>query len=444
MPIKSIENQLDAHGILGNLPRWGKLRKGDEKPENGIGPDLDFFRLTLEAPYAHLMDAFIAKYGDKPMEFRNVFLAANSADDAFQYWYEHRAHARIEKRCDGEEIILSWNKNAAQYDHTPHACTCDPLKPVCKHRGKIDIVLQEFCREVGEWGKLTIETGSFYDIIALRGAMKVAHAFAQNLPGSAFWSIPFRVGRSVRVVPVTINGKRSNKPMSLLFAEAEKEFNHAVFNPMLIAPTQALLMGVNSATGEIPEVVIEQAANWDRDYVNAQTIHLFDHENHQEHAIDQMISAQEVTNAMTDDEVISVIRHNRDRRQAEKQSKKAGKNAPKPPVEGSNSSAVDEPDASELEWVSDTKMTHALLAKASKDLAMDHGAVIQALQWAGGNYTIQNVAEFVGTKAEAWGACIVHHCGYDPDQVKEFITDENSPGRISALALLDRIADIPF
>lgn len=450
MAVKKIEQMLDEQGTLGNLPRWGKLRKGAPKPDDlkkGL-KDLDYFRLTLEPPYAHLMAAFIAKYSDKPREFHNVYLVGDSADNAFQYWYEQRAHARIEKRCDGEEIVMSWSGSNSRYDHTHHDCTCDPNNPTCKLHGKMDIVLPEFCTEMGEWGKLTIETGSWYDIIALRKSMRLAAVFAANLPDVVFWSIPFRVGRAIRPVQVTINGQRSNKPMSLLYADPEKEFNRKVFSPILNAPTQMLLAGTNPATGEIPELVIEQFAAWDRDYVNEQTLHLFDNENHQYNAIEQIIADGNITDTMQDDEVIQTIGILRQQREVEKQqetkTKKPRKNAAKSNVEGSNSSAVDEPDVSQLEWVADTPTVNKFLTKALANLKLDHDQVMRGLQWAMGDYSITQVSQFVGTKEDAWASCVVVHCGYDPDQVAEYITDPANPVRIQAMALLARIADVPF
>lgn len=449
MPIKSIETQLESRGTLGNLPRWGKLRKGAAKPDGKIGPDLDYFRLTLETPYAHLMEAFVAKYTDKPKEFSNVYLAAGSADSAFEYWYEHRAHARIVNRCDGDTVVLSWNDSQAGYDHTPHACTCNPNKRICKHRGRLDIVLPEFCREVDEWGKLTIETGSYYDCVALRSSMMLARDFASSMPDVAFWSIPFRVGRSIRTVPVTIDGKRSNKPMSLLYASTEKQFNRAVFSPMVVAPTQMLL--ADQTTGELPEIFSEQDADWDRDYVNEQTLHLFEDsgsgaENHQANAIDKMIADGSLTDDMTDDQVIDAIQAERLQRASERAKKRADKvrsqNAPKPPVEGSNSRAADDPVFPDLDWVHDVKRVAKFIGKAKKELNLEHGGAINALRWAD-DYTIENVADFHGTPLTAWAACVVMYCDYDSEKVADYITDPESPVRIEAERLINT-KDIPF
>lgn len=448
MPVKSIEKQILDRGVLGNMPRFGKLRKGGEAGEKSPGKDLNYFRLTLEPEYEHIRSEFERLFTVEPIVLRGVMIAADSPDKALDYWYEEWAHARLVKRCDEETVVAHWDDHAASYSNQPHACTCNPLDRACNLTGRLNIVIPALCEAIGQWGILTVLTGSIYDVTALRASMHVAGAFMQRIQNVAFWSVPFEVGRVIRKVPVTINGKRSIKPMSLLYVQVEPDFNQKVLSPMLTAPSQLLLQGVNPETGEMPEIEITQAMEWDRDYVNEQTLHLFREENHQMNTIDKLIDNGLITDQMDSSDVIQVILENREQRQAEKaeepKAKKPCKNSAKSNVEGSNSSVADEPLQSDLEWVADVKMTHALIAQAVKHLAMDHGAVIQALQWAMGDYTIQNVAEFIGTKDDAWGACVVHHCGYDPEQVKAFITDESSKARISALALLDRIADIPF
>jgi hypothetical protein len=451
MPVKSIERQLDELGTLGNLPRWGKLRKGAEKLPNRAGGDLDHFRLTLETPYAHIMPAFIAKYGEQPKEFRNVYLAADSADQAFKYFREEWAHARLVNRCDEETVFVSWSDGLQAYDTTPHACTCNPADRACGYHGRMDIVLPDLCREIDEWGKITIETGSFYDCVALRSSMRIAQAFAANLPDVAFWSIPFRIGRAIRTVPVTIKGQRSNKPMSLLYASPEKEFNRAVFSPMLIAPTQMLL--ADKATGELPEVMLEQAAAWDRDYVNEQTLHLFGEsgsgaENHQANAIDKMIADGLLTDDMTDTEALQVIVEARAQREAEKQAeppaKKPRKNASKSNQEAEKPHVAEPQVQGDLDWNKNPGRVGAFIAAADKSFKLNHGQIIQALQWVTDDGTVESIDQFTGTSDQAWVACLLFACRYNADKVMEWIPDATNPNRILALTMLEGMADIPF
>lgn len=440
MPVKSIEQQIKDRGVLGNMPRFGKLRKGGEKPDGKIGPDLNHFRLTLEPEFEHIRDEFERLFTAEPVVLRNVMIAADSPDKALDYWYEEWAHARLVKRCDEETVIAHWDDQAANYSNQRHACTCNPLDRSCSLTGRLNIVIPALCEAVGQWGILTILTGSIYDVTALRASMHVTGAFMQRIQNVAFWSVPFEIGRVTRKVPVTINGKRSIKPMSLLYVQVEPDFNQKVLSPMLTAPSQLLLQGINPETGEMPEIVIEQQQTWDRDWVNAQTIHLFDHENHQMNAIDKMIADGDLNDDMTDETVIELITENRAVRKAEKASKNGAKNDKK----GSKPSVVDDPAQSDLDWVKNAKRVGTFISKAQTDFNLSHGGVLNALRWTGGdNSMIKNIADFIGTPRDAWAACVAAYCDYSPEKVEQYQPDPDNPLRIQVLDMIQTL-DIPF
>lgn len=441
MPTKSLEAQLDERGILGNFPRFGKLRKGAPKTDKGAGRDQDFFRLTLEENYEHIRPAFEQLFSTEPREFHNVLLAADSPDQAFQYWKEDWAHARLLKRCDEETISVHWNDNLLPrpgYDTEPLVCTCNPLDRTCKDHGRMDIVIPALFELTGEWGKFTVETTSIYDVIALRSYMKMADAFMQKLTGVAFGAIPFTIGRAKRTVPVTINGKRSLKPMSLLYAKIEPNFNQQIFTPMLTRPAQLLLAGVSAETGELPEIEMEQAASWDRDYVNAETLPLFDHENHQSNAIDKMIADGILPLDLDDVQAIDTIVIERNKRDTEKASGNGSKSSKK----GSKPSAAPEQAQPSADWLKDGATMIKFMQQTHAKLNMQTGDVLDALKWVS-VAPIVNIEDFAGTKEEAWGACVAHHCGYDLEEVAQFIPDEKSPGRVMAEKLIDRFS-MPF
>jgi hypothetical protein len=444
MPINEIEQQLDARGVLGNFPRLGKLRKGAEKPDGGGAlKDLDYFRLTLEPQYeAIVREPFEQMFGTRPQEFQNVQLAADSPDQAFQYWFEAWAHARLLRRCDGDDIVVEYDESVpGNYSTIPHSCTCDKMKRACKQHGRLDIVIPALCEATGLWGKFTVETHSIYDIVALRSSMKVAEAALYNFPSIAFWSVPFTIGRAVRPVPVTINGKRSIKPMSLLYAQVAPDFNKKIFTPTLTAPSRLLLEGVNPETGELPDIEAEfiQDQDWDRAYVEAQTAHLFNDDpsgNHQANTLDKMIASEELLPGMTDEQAIEAISENRARRQAEKNGSESSE-------KGSNSSAADEQAQSDLEWQKDTKRVSAFLHKAQSKLNMDHGKVMHALRWLTDDNYIENVEGFTGTPEEAWGACVIAYCRYDLEAVREYAGDGTPVFQVCERLFVEH-PDIPF
>lgn len=457
MPTKSMEAQLDARGVLGNFPRFGKFRKGAPKSEKGVaGRDQNFFRLTLEENYEHLRPACEQLFGAEPREFHNVLLAADSPDLAFQYWQESWAHARLLKRCDEETISVHWDDSKPGYSTDPLECTCDPLKRECKNHGRLDIVVPALFELTGEWGKFTVETTSIYDVAALRSYMKMADAFMQKLPNVAFWSVPFTIGRAMRNVPVTINGKRSIKPMSLLYAKIEPDFNQQVFTPMLTQPARLLLAGVNPETGESPagglldlepdiEADFTQATSWDREYINAETLNLFDHENHQANAIDKMIADGELLDDMADDEAIAMIHLNRERRKLEQQ--ETAKNTPKSRQKGSNSSAADEQVQSGADWIKDTARLNKFIHSAHALLNMNTGDVHEALKNASENEKLENIQDFAGSDVTAWAACVAWKFEYNAAAIAENYSDDSNVLLIATRIIeirQQRLADIPF
>lgn len=443
MPTKSLEAQISARGVLGNFPRFGKLRKGAEKTEKGAGRDQNHFRLTLETPYEDsIRPAFEQLFGTEPDTFENVLLAADSADQAFQYWNEQWAHARLLKRCDEETIHVHWNDNVADYSIEPLACTCNPLDRACKPHGRLDIVIPALFELTGEWGKFTVETTSIYDVVALRSYMKMADAFMQKLPGVAFWSVPFTIGRALRTVPVTINGKRSLKPMSLLYAKIEPSFNQQVFTPMLTRPAQMLLAGGEIETEPELEVEFTQAASWDRDYVKGETLFLFDHENHWDNAIRFLIDTGKITDDMSDEQVLGIISDDRAARKEEKEAEARAKNASKSRQKGSKPSAVGAPALSDLEWTQDAKIIGVFVSQAHLSLQMDMSNVIDALNWCSVD-PIQNVQDFDGTKETAWAACVLYKSGYNPETLAQYIPDASNPVRLKAETLLKQF-EMPF
>lgn len=452
MPIKRIEDQIVSRGVLGNMSRWGKLRKGGESGEKSIGRDLSYFRLQLEPEYEELVrPAFEAMYGKEPTILHNVMIASEDADTALDYWYESWAHAKLLKRCDGETIAAHWDDSLGRVISTHPGCSCNPLDRDCSIVGRLDIVLPDLCEELGVWGKLTVLTGSEYDVRALRASMFSAGYALKQFPTVSFWHVPFVIGRSPKEVPVTINGKRSLKTMSLLYADIEPAFNRRVVAPALTSTTQKLLAGANPATGEMPEVIIESARAWDWDYVAAETLGLFDNESHQTAAINKMVASGELHDDMDDTDAITTISLNREQRNAEKEAEaqakadkpKSRKNGAKSNEKAEKPSAAPTKVDNDLDWNKDPKRVLALIAKANETFKLNHGQVVSALSWAT-DTQLESVEQFAGTATDAWAACIIHAHGYNRDRVMTYFGDTETPLRTAANKILEAIQDIPF
>lgn len=427
MPIKRIQQEILTRGVLGNMPRWGKLRKGAEKPESGPGKDLDYFRLTLEPEYEFIRPEFERLFGNKPTEFRRVLIAADNADKGFDYWYEQHTASTLTRRCDGEEIVQWFNEGTFRTDYTRKPCVCNPLDRECGEQGRMDIVLPELCALVG-WGKLTVLTTSDYDIRALAASMFVAGQFLQQLPQIAFWSVPFTIGRAPRKVPVTMTDKkgkktRSNKTMSLLYAEIDTEFQNTVLTPMLTRPAQQIMSGLTPNAGELPETVIDRA--WDRDFVNAETLALFNNEIHQRNAIDKLIDVGLITDDMSSETVIARVQVDRQQRAAEEKIKQdARENAPKTNEKGSKRNAAGQQAQSSSKPGLDAQTLKRIVAAAAKyDLTTEN--VLEALR-AVSPVHLNTLDDYQGDPNEAWAACVAFRAGYNLYDLATLIPDQEN------------------
>ena len=450
MPVRKIEDRIQEQGFLGNLPRIGVIRKGAEHTDNKQRlQDLDHFRVVFEDQYTRpendARPIFINLYGEKPQVLRNAYLAAENANSAFTYWLEYHNTNTLLKRCDGEEIVLWYDDETHAHSTQRMDCTCDPnpRQRECGYSGKMDIVLPEFNHAFGVSGKFTILTTSEYDCYALRAAMVTQGVRVAQLQKVQFWQIPFEIGRSPREVRVTTEKGRMKKEMWLLYARPMPEFERTVLIPALTNGGNRLLAGVDPLTGalpamsdmpELPDMISPAGENWHWEYVIDQTAHLFQAEKHQTNTLKKMIRENELQPDMTDEQAIAAIKTHAEQ--------KASQNAPQSSAEGSNPVAGEDEAQEDLQWALDPKTAATFVAKALRNLKLDHQRIIVALQQI--QPDLKDVQEFVGTKQRAWAACIAMMQNYDPDAVKKYLAGSaNQELRNEVLAICDQVG-IPF
>ena len=81
MPIKGLTDTAQPR-----FRRLGKLRKGDEKPnDKQPGPELQYWRFTSDTP--EIEAAFVAAYGETPSEV-DVYLPFAKIADNWSTWQE--------------------------------------------------------------------------------------------------------------------------------------------------------------------------------------------------------------------------------------------------------------------------------------------------------------------------------------------------------------------
>lgn len=250
MPIIGLTDRLGS-----GLERIAKLYKGDEKPEAGNRPgkDLEYFRIEFEPQYEHLRELWVELYGERPMEFEPVFVTAATTDEAFQSWKEEYNATTLLHRCDGENQVLWYNKDAAMMSSAKIKCaTTNEAAHVCncKPSGRIDLMFPEFCALAGVLGVITLTTHSVFDIITLHSRLTMLQRINGSLIG-----VPLVFGRSKREVsaPKMEKGKRTGERMkvtkSLLYVHSTSEFTQKRLIPALAGALQSEQPLALQATG---------------------------------------------------------------------------------------------------------------------------------------------------------------------------------------------------
>jgi hypothetical protein len=185
MPIKGMTDS--------DTPRYvhlGELRKGGEKPVEGKRPgqDLDHFRVTFAPQFEMYSEIFAEMYGDKPTEFRNVYVIGDTPAQAFpNYMMEFNGSNALIRHCDGEHID-TWMNGDGKYMKVKKLCERD-MKPVgcqCKETGLLKLVFQDFLEETGLFGYFLATTHSKHDILAIDGVLKGYSAMFGGLAGVRF------------------------------------------------------------------------------------------------------------------------------------------------------------------------------------------------------------------------------------------------------------------
>lgn len=127
MPIQGLTNQ------PGRFVECGRLRKGDPKPESGIGKDLTYFRFDAADQAGH--DAFYTYYPTPEAQRRiEIFLPYPATAENFTAFREHRKFSELLHRCDGDHV---WKRDqTGQFYETTTPCPTKELDDRDKKGGK--------------------------------------------------------------------------------------------------------------------------------------------------------------------------------------------------------------------------------------------------------------------------------------------------------------------
>lgn len=231
MGIKGLTDRND--NPTAGLIEIARLYKGDEKPQDGKRPgkDLTYFRVEFAPEHESARATWEELYGKEPTEFSNVFLAGNSADEAFSAWNEEwNGSGTLLHRCDGETQVRWWNASAGVYSTSRIACS---TRCECKETGRLKLIMPELWDVLGIPCYVSVTTHSKYDIIALDSHLRMIERMYGVL-----WGVPFVFGRALREVSIPNPqqvGKRMKVNKSLLYLRVTSDFTQKRLLPLLSA-----------------------------------------------------------------------------------------------------------------------------------------------------------------------------------------------------------------
>lgn len=190
----------------------GHFNKGGEKPERGIGKDLDYFRFTPATGQEDIAMRIEQRYGAKPTSFAPLLFPSNDVDSVFEAWMQEKSTGgKLRRRCDGETQLLRWENDEWQRDPVP--CIKDAKTPcACRQNGRLAFILPE----IAMTGFFYLYTGSTYDIVHIINHLRWVNAVAGQLTG-----LPFTLYRQPQEMNATIKGKRARVTKSLVKLKVE-------------------------------------------------------------------------------------------------------------------------------------------------------------------------------------------------------------------------------
>lgn len=165
MPIKGLSDKNTRSNQSLSIPTWGRFRKGDEKPERGVGKNLDYFRIDWDDLQAQT--AFEAIYGDKPDKLM-IATVGHSVEAVFDTWYRlYGSNNALQRKCDGHTVA-----KAADASLAGRGCICTPDNRKCSEQGYFYFTIPEVCKQLGYIGQFILGTGSPIEIIEMSALLE--------------------------------------------------------------------------------------------------------------------------------------------------------------------------------------------------------------------------------------------------------------------------------
>lgn len=259
MPIQGLSDEQTRNDTPVSYPTWAKVKKGAEKPERGVGRNLDYFRFEWLDSRAEAI--FTEMYGEQPDSLPIVTLGA-TVDATFDSYYRmYTSNNALQRKCDGCTIL-----RASDADLIGRDCMCDPVdienkaKGVCLPKGYLYFTIPDLCFKVGYVGQFILGTGSPIEIREMASCLQTV----QNTVGT-LENQQFILQRSERTFDVDLKGDGRNSKITQFMVELVPPVNNII---KLDTPTRPAIE--NTATkplqvdgGQLPQLSSPQGNDAD-------------------------------------------------------------------------------------------------------------------------------------------------------------------------------------
>ena len=220
MPIKALQNNYQSgrgYPQIARLFKGGPMRQ-TAKGKNYPGPDLDYFRVEFTDQFKHLANDFEMLYGSQPKSIRGLRLPGHDADTAFPTWLEQWKHAKMVRRCDGENIVLWYDLTMNDYRTVLLPCKqaegCQ-----CKEIGRLSFILPEFLVRTGVLGVFSLVISSKHELIGVYNYLRDINQQFRDLS-----SVPFVLSRTDKEVTMKMDKGRTKKMRSMVTLEVDRNW----------------------------------------------------------------------------------------------------------------------------------------------------------------------------------------------------------------------------
>lgn len=252
MPIVGVSDELTRMEQSVNYPLFAKVKKGAEKPERGVGKNLDYFRFEWNDPKAEAV--FIRLYG-KNVDSIPIVTLGGGVENVFDSHYrKYTTNQSLQMMCDGCTI-----KKAANRDLVGENCICDPVQRddrahsgTCAMKGYLYFTIPELCLELGYMGQFVMGTGSEIEIRDISTLLQTVFNTVGTLEHQQF--ILRRVERQFDV-DIKGDGKNSNIKQSMveLIPPLTSVLKIEGHTPKQLTATPVIQEQTNNAPPALPE-----------------------------------------------------------------------------------------------------------------------------------------------------------------------------------------------